>query len=319
MTFSTGSAVSHDNFFTLLDAFLVSAGWNRDEFDATTNDRAAYNRGGCFVQIRWDNTNNFTLFQSTGYTGGMAPGSHPEDSGNGDTGAAPHDAERRVNLFGDFSTTNTYWFFDNGSAFYGVFEFAPGRVRHFWFGVLEKDGTWTGGAFCAGHIWAQDAASIDVPADIDHTVGLDSRNSASANAATMHVQGLPGQAGSSRWGVFTESATGTDQAGNARVRLEGFIREGYYPVDVLWIPFNPQNGAIGLCPLQVFYPRTATQIVYLGKCPDLALVNMKHFSLGEEVTVGSDTWVFFPNVRKAFNQDNQEESRNAGIAYLKVV
>jgi hypothetical protein len=64
---------------------------------------------------------------------------------------------------------------------------------------------------------------------------------------------------------------------------------------------------------------TPEKWVILGEIPDMAIVNMKNLNPGDEIIIGSDTWVVFPWVRKQFLQANTEESWNAGVAYKKIL
>jgi hypothetical protein len=58
----------------------------------------------------------------------------------------------------------------------------------------------------------------------------------------------------------------------------------------------------------------------MGYIPDIRTVNMYGLQPGEELSVGSDTWVVFPVSRKGNNGTtfNQEQSWNFGFAYKKV-
>lgn len=326
MAFQTGSAISHDDFFTQLDTFLVANGWVQDELDTVTNDRAAWHQGGVFIQVRWDSTNNFALFQSLSFDG-SAPGQNPDDSGNGDESGAIT-TERRVNDIGDFSTTNTYFFFtDNTAEAYAhiVVEYTPGRFKHFSFGELIKFGDWTGGEYVAGDVWDQSTAAIDSSTDNRHSFLLDSRNSAgnSNEAATVHVEGvLPGQAASTKWGVtFGGTGAGLDGSSNARLLLHGFTRDGFWVNALAWIRANPNNAFVSLIPIQIYVREVAPipdEFRLLGEMPDTKITNMANFNPKDEVVVGADTWKIFPWKAKANNNDNLEESMNAGIAYKKV-
>ena len=319
MAYSTGGATSHDNFFTSLDSFLTTNGWTQDIFNTTTNE-GAWHKGTVYAQIRWDGTDNFTLFHSLGISGSI-PGTN--DSGNGDTGSAPHTAERRCNVVGTLSAA-TYYFFADGDYFHCALEVATGRFRHFGWGILDKEGDWTGGEYCYGHIWDQSAGNIDAPAASVHTVGLDSRNDGLTNqdCATVHIEGFPSQGGTSKWGVVTSlTAAGNDTAGVARVLLDGFMRDGPWPNAVLFIPANVNDGFVPMCFIEVYYrleSPSPDRYYLLGVQPDVMLINMKNINPGDEFSVGADTWKVFPTVRKQTLENNTEESWNGGIAYKKV-
>mgnify|MGYP003633767270 CR=1 FL=1 len=51
----------------------------------------------------------------------------------------------------------------------------------------------------------------------------------------------------------------------------------------------------------------------------MRMINVKNFNLAQELTIGSDTWIVFPWLRKRWQQDNANETGNLGMAYKKTV
>jgi hypothetical protein len=203
-----------------------------------------------------------------------------------------------------------------------VVEVDPGRYRHFGFGNIEKVGDWAGGEYCYGHYWAQGASAIDYPNSTDHQAGFD--NGPDSNHGTMRLDGadFPNESSSTVWAVIT-SATflGNDTAGNPRASVIGGARGGPWSHYLAWIPTSNTNAYKPLIPIGVMYVDQATSPYtynWLGQQPDVAVVNMKNLSPGDEITIGSDTWMVFPWVKKQYTLGDVEESWNAGWAYKKV-
>jgi len=321
---------NHDGFFTALNTFLVTTdgSWTQDDLDLP-NDEAAWHKtspSSVFVSFRWDNTNNFSCHQALGFTGGNSPGFHPDDSGNGDdTGAIT--AERRVSGIGAGPFTKVTFMSDstasNGTWVNIIIEHSPGEYRHINFGLIDKRGMWTGGAYLCGNHWDASASNNDSPLDTRHTIAWEARHTLANNEVpTMHVEGLTGQAGASKWGIMwgSDAATGNDTAGNPRETLLGGVRDGPNAT-LTFTPATDFNGFVAFVEIPIFHRELSTspdEWRLLGYAPDARILNMRNFTPGQEETIGADTYKIFPWIRKRFLQDNQDESHNAGIAYKKV-
>lgn len=326
MTFETGTATTQEDLLSKLSTFLTGTpGWTQDTFDTGAGKQLAVHKGTVFVQFRWSNNatpGNIGIYHSLGYTGGNAPGAHPNDSGNGDV-VGVVDVERMVNNIGN-GPFPAYHFFASGSYFHAVLEFATGQFRHFGAGILTKVGTWTGGEYCYGTFWDQAVAALNVPLDTRHTVLLDALtdNSSVLRTATVHCEGLPDQGGTGKWGVcFGGSSPGNDRAAVARVALLGGMRDGYFANAFNGFQANPNNGFVPMYPVQCLYRLTSgspTKIRLLGSLPDVRGINTAFINAGEEFTVGGQTWKVFPWVRKNALPASTEGSGNLGIAYRKI-
>lgn len=299
----------------------LSTPWTEDELDLG-NNRCTLHNGSCYVSFAWDASpsTDLGLYQSLGFTPGNAVYNHPNDSGNGDSTPGIINTGRRVN-FGAASGFVAYHFFgeSTGTYIHVVVEVSSGVYRHFGFGNLVKHGTWTGGEYVYGHHWSP--SDLDNPAYASHSFGLDGTN-ANAEGATIHVEGLPEQGGSEKWGVCAySSSAGTDRAGQTRRTTPGGARGGFWGYQLSWFPYSSPNAYKPLMPIPVvFYDQSAAPKTWrwLGTWPDVAMVNMSSFSPGQEISVGvGETWMVFPWVRKQYLLTNTQESWNAGIAYRK--
>ena len=325
--YETGTASTTDDFVDKLMDFatVTNTGFTQNNRDLGADTAALNDGGSLFVQMDWD-TNDIALYQSLGFTGPAPWGGETDDSGSGHlTGTTGRGLHLPAAATGPY--TSYHFFTDHATAgtyVHAVIEYSSGIYRHMGFGNISKIGDWTGGEYCYGHQWSQLANDIDAPKDLLHACPWDTiGTSAPDKYPTMHIEGMPDQGASSKWGVmWGGTSPGTDTAAVARVNLLGGMRDG--PIMNMFGGFstNPVNGFIALVPLAVMYHNTTPapdELTLLGFAPDTRYVNMKNLTPGAVYTVGAEKWRVFPLVRKQYLKDDTEESWNAGIAYRDYV
>jgi hypothetical protein len=80
---------------------------------------------------------------------------------------------------------------------------------------------------------------------------------------------------------------------------------------------NQSAGVIPMYSLSAYYRDPSNPRAYLlGYMPDVRCLNIRNFAVGEEVTVGSDTWKIFPVSFKT-EASVVDRSYYSGIAYRK--
>jgi len=336
MAYQTGSATDLEDLISKLLTFATANGWTQDEF-ATADGDFALHKDDIYVSGRWDTVTpqHVSLHQALGFDGtGTLPGDHTDDSGHGYNDSSSHvdtnlDNERSVTYIGDGPFT-TYHFFedDDGTRSYlhVVVQSETDVYRHFGFGEVDKVGTWTGGEYCYGHY--QDNGTSQQATAADTCMLFDGINSSNPDNigkrnATIHVEGLNGQGGSDKWGIVFGSRTidvsgDLDGNGNSLTRCLGGFRGG--PVAFAWGGFSGSNlvGFVPMYPINVWHFEEAnSRVRLLGSMPHVRGVNMRNFAPEQEVTIGGDTWVFFPSSRRT--SDNvANRTYHQGIAYKKV-
>jgi hypothetical protein len=335
VAYETGSASDVADLVNKLFTFatgLTTKPWVQDELSTL---QGTLHLDDCYVTFKWSNNpgeeHALGVFNSTGYSSSTPADDMPGDSGCGDASNIDYYQERHVNFTDgegndNAGPFNAYHFFagegDNPYV-YAVVESVAGVYRHFGFGNLEKTGDWTGGEFAYAHYWG---AYEDEPWRDRHAVMLDAtENNRPDKAASMRVEGLPGQDPTSKWGVFIDSYyandAGDDTAGNPRVPLAGTARTGGLTHYLGWIRASKNGAYVPLIPIIAFYrdrEPTPEEWMWLGQMPGVFVVNIANFSPGDEFTRGGDTYKVFPLVRKQYLNSNTEETRHAGVAYLKV-
>lgn len=334
MAYQTGTAANQAALMEALHDFAVAEGWSSDIF-SSGDSWMAINNGSVFVQFRWNNNNVIVPFCSTAFSGtGVAPGNHTGDDGCGNVdGTAPYTgaatSQRRIDIPNGPYTA--YHFFTNDTTQYihVVVEYQPGRFRHWSFGTLDKVGAWVGGQYMA-HTWWGNAETN--PQDTINRFlwdGLATITGTGAtatnhyrNSASVRVENMPDQSGSQQWMILNNSITQTvsaDRAGQNHVRGFGGCRSGPLLASLGRLPTNLLNAYVPLIPIPIFWSDQSSspnQAMLLGYAPGAAQISLAGINPNQEFTVGGETWQCFPMIRKA---TDGEQSRNGGMAYLKVV
>lgn len=326
MSYQNGTATNLSDLVSQLMTFATGTpGWTQDQLSTGTG-QAAMHKGNVYVSFRWATSSPTALgiYQALGYTGGQQPGNHPNDSGNGAVSGTDSTIKtgRCVNDIGNGSFPN-YWFFTDTTSqsyIHVVVEISTGIFRHFGFGNLDKIGDWTGGEYCYGNFWNSGGNMLDTTT----CCLLDGNHRDTGNqgrSSTMHVESLTGEGGSSKWmeigGRLT--AASNDRAGNAKVIGFGGYRDSPIPASLGGFPAGTTSGLIPTYPIAVwYYNLSATDMYLMGFMKDVRGVNLRFVTERTEVTIGSDTWTFFPLSQRTTTVTTTY-SQYSGIAYRKLV
>ncbi len=335
MAFETGQAADIPDLIAKLSTFLQANGWTEDQRDNTAK-QFAFHKGTVYFSGRWgsDTANIMSLHQALGYTGGNAPGNHPNDSGQGYNATS---SQTRTNLFTernvDFVGTGpypNYWFFEKDASpayIHVVVEVSTGLFVHFGSGTLSKFGDWTGGEYLYGHYHPSTNNNELLG---DSSIGLDGLGNSTSSTdedryATLHIEGLESQAVSGKWGVVwaRDTSLGTDTAAVARAFIQGGLRGGPIASDFGFFAGSPTTGLIPGYPIALWHVNgdvgvgTGTKVRLLGYQADVRGVNIRHFSPAQVVPYGGDDWLVFPMSLRDINSVARG-SGYLGIAYKKV-
>lgn len=341
MAYQTGTASDQTDLMNKLSTFAQANGYTQEYYNGTTKflslSRSVDN---LYVSFAWDGIDTIAVYQALGFSATYQeqPWNQANDSGGGsDTIPSQIDRGRQVSRIGNGAFT-AYHFFAHTDPYciYVVLEFSPGLYRHFGFGCINKVGIWTGGAFAYGHHWAfaDNFNAYDDPIHAAHSVvmdslfqhGLSTYLTYTENAGgTLHCEGLTGQDATSKWGmsgIYNQSPSyiGTDRNGNPKIRLVGGCRSSVALTMLGGFLPDLANGFIPIMPMELYYYRypSTDGVYYLGNMHNVGHIHLHGIDPAQEITVGSDTWIAFPMVRKSNIGNNNQESENAGIIYKKV-
>lgn len=332
MSFQTGTATSVQDLFDDLGTFLTGTpGWT--DRALSTAGAEGYTLVGADdtinVQFRWDtSTPEYVgVYQSDNAgAASVVPGQETTDSGQGEISGTNTvlDDGRNVRLV---NSSMPYWFFEDDDYCHivcEVFAGPPTQYVHFGMGVLNKRGDWTGGAYAYG--WKRSTVSTN-PLSADVNFSLDGHASGLGNRdfqATLHVEGLKNQDVNGLWALVwgdSASAQGDDRqtVPEPRVFVQGGFRSGLVPRLFGRPSSQLLSGNIPMYPIELFYRDRVPaidEVTYLGQMPDVQGINISNFVGGQEIEIGSDTWIVFPSWRNG--QTSSNETREQGIAYKKV-
>jgi hypothetical protein len=333
------------DFISKLNTFLAGTpGWTTTHTPAS-GEFAARKTGAGFdigFATKWDTgtPSNLGIYQwyNAAYNTGANPWAQTNDSGNG--AASATNATLATARHAPITNTPVqFWCFEDDNYFHCVVQTTTTNFVHFGAGYLDKFNDWTGGEYVYGFRKDQNNTGLAALSGPSATILLDGLtadvsgfgyNDAELFCATMHAEGLAGQGGSEKWCVVmgnqASANLGNDRQGSpqARRHMLGGYRGGVLMKN-LNVAFRGSLGR-GLCPMAPiipFYWRRSPDEVYgpMGQMKDVRQINIASFVAGDEITIGSDTWVVFPAAAKS-SADAMSGGAGftgyQGIAYKKV-
>lgn len=319
MAYETGISTSLNDLLDKIRLFAIAQGFTQNEFtvvDSTTKrlymQKSTSGGGGLTFHFGIESFVNASVTVTelrirgaTGYTPGAAlnlqPGAPSQSAIMDFVGNGPYVA---------------YHLFSNAAGDYVhcVLEYSAGFFSHLVFGQLDKFGTYAGGHYCdAVNVGTNtnDRSSYQATTSrtlFDNTgVSSASKGQVSANLE-LNV-----------WRMFaasTDSPTTFDAYGNGRFGLTSRLLVGSQP--------NTLNLATPFIPIYIFTDIGGTNSgnrTPLGVVKDLRLVWLQSFPVGQEVTLGPDTWKVFPITRRSNQANTQDQLPNSwqlGYAYRKI-
>lgn len=334
MAYQTGTASSLADYAQIVHDFAVAQGWTSNIY-SSTNRWMAINNGTSFLQFRWDNANAIAMACSRAFVNtSTAPGNHTDDDNLLQLDAsAPYDAAiavpsnvafgRRQIRPGSNGPFTSYHLFSPGTTQYihAILEASPGVFHHMSFGQINKVGTWTGGSY--GTTDGSEGSAYP-----NGSGGVLFGGGAGVNGYatfSLHAEGLPDQDPSGKW-MISQSSTvttgsnpcGNDRAGNPRGIAYGGTNWNSLNSRLIGLRASLLTGFVPLHPIPILRRHnigtTDARYIVLGYAPDIYLVQMANLEVGQEFTIGSNTYKVFPA-----RQKGSAFSKNMGWAYRKVV
>jgi hypothetical protein len=303
MAYQATSATSVPDFIDKLATFAGANGWTVHRNDLAGALRTlTVSKGGDYVHV-WNTTSTDILIRaSVGYDGGLAPSSQPNQSvssGAANTGTGPFS-----NVF----------FFENASCLFAVIEISSGIFRHLCFGLLTKYGAYTGGTFFDA-VYLEASYNPEQPMEYrNHPLfGNFSQSQANCGGVRCDVDGNSNYFAPFRYqpAYATPVASGGFGAYGAG-DYPNRVTDAFYNRSI-----NSWSGVTPLQPVKIRVERTGS-VYYseIGHVPGIRFLNMTRFQVGDEFSVGPDTWKVFPWIRKGYVVD-QPYSSELAWAYLK--
>lgn len=305
MAYQQTTATSVEDLVNKVATFAASLGWTVERNTIATGNRTVSLKRatGDYIHVYNTDTSNVRLRASTGIDTGLGVTLQPGVSSAeavANCGAGPFAS---VFFFGD--TTPAPYFhcsFDTGNAIF----------RHFSFGELQKIGSWTGGTYF-------DALNVDPfqnfndsPLGPWHHRLFGSTNSINSTegAVRCDVDGNTNYFApiSDPLNFTTPVVLGMDTERDT---------SGFYDSSV-----NSWSGVTPLRPVKLRIERASSFWTEIGYVPGIRLVNISRWAVGDEFSIGPDTWKVFPFWRQGTRPSGDTTSPYSGqygYAYLKTV
>ncbi|QIN95182.1 hypothetical protein DLP3_019 [Stenotrophomonas phage vB_SmaS_DLP_3] len=319
-----GSAIDCTDLLAQLRTFLEGAGWVTDYYAV----RSALPNSG--VQYSFHKGDlNVTMLSNVGevanpttsqdkrgrvyvqihdaFVASASPEVQPGSSGNQVTN-------------GLTDPIKTFWFFEGtegGSPYaYVVCEITTGVIKHFHVGKLKKKGqVYETGNFLTCSNWYYNHPTITQEPDGSwHAVPFDDVNNSSSSYTGMVVRLDLGGISPRYWG-----SNSYFYADSNRLRVGFRGGNDYGTIHALkdW-GLSVETGRTPLTPIHTAINRGEGYYSYIGEPPGVRYIDITNYEVGQELAVGSDTWMVFPLHRKIFTPQTPYTGAY-GLAYKKVI
>ncbi len=339
MAFTNQTTTTLADMISKLNTFLSTNGWTTHHVPASGEFAARKTAAGVDVAMatQWDTSSPGALgiyqWHGAAYNASNSPWAQTNDSGNGkaSTSNATIITGRIANIG---NTPVQFWCFESDYYFHVVVEIASGQMQHFGAGSLDKFNDWTGGDYVYGH--RQSGGGSRPLVNTSSTCLLDGLTSGVSgeelNCATVYLTGMLNQPTGGIYGCVMGSqaaaSLGNDRqaVAKARVHLMGGFRGGPGVGNWGLFPGNLNAGLLPGYPITIYHKDvlggTPTNDVEgpLGRMPDVRGMNIDNYAAGDELTIGSDTWIIFPTFEKSDATGTVAGilTGHQGIAYKKV-
>jgi len=327
MAYESGIFLSPNDLLDKLRVFLLAQGWTvnshttdgsgyrlhvqKTAADSTVmyfNFRSANNEGSTSVIENYGDdttTGGLLVNGSTGYNAGSRWDKQPGYS---------YDTFNSNKAFAGMISpisTSTYYFFAVDDSVHIVVEVAAGKFQFISFGLLAKQGTYTGGQFFSAsgnsnsfdEIWEDDwygpnyftvvvsnAPTGAVYVDVDGSAIWRAANAGSSGDAIPLV--YPCVAGQQANAGYSKSGLGAQFWGKAPSSF---------------------NGMAAMMPIYSCIRRSDGNYSLAGWPSGVRFLNCQSYNNGDEVTYGSETWKIF----HADSQQSAPDNMYCGFAFLK--
>jgi hypothetical protein len=293
---SSGGPIMYFNFRAVIRGVVFS-----DYYSAPTKVGGKY----------YPEITGIGLYGSTGYDGGEAwdnqPG-HPATTSGGCWGCC----------ITELSTTAipAYYFFSSGNTVVVCVERASGKYMWLAFGLLEKEGVYTGGQFFAGSVSTYWPSYQYLFGGADETLFMCRTTDDACAAVYFDADAIAG------WRAAGDCGSDGSHALADTLHVPGVKPNGngsYVYANTFLTIFqtrspNFYNSLAPFAPIYFLGKRQDNNYSVLGIPNGIRIVNPQYYSPGEEEVLGSDTWMVFPG----HDKDNDNDAR-LGFACKKVL
>ena len=320
MAYQQTTATSVEDLINKVATFAAGLGWTVERNTIASGNRTVSLKRATsdYLHIFNTDTTNVRLRASTGINTGLAVSAQP--------GVSTAEAVANCNA-GPFATV--FFFGDTTPAPYihCVFDTGSAVFRHFSLGEVQKIGSWTGGTYFDAMNVSTSSSFNANPTVTQHHVmfGMGSSNG-TEGAVRCDVDGNTSYfapiADASNFTTPVVFCGGTGGSSTSLGASGGASFETRDPEGFHFASVNSWSGITPLRPIKMRVERTGGFMSEIGYVPGIRRVNISRWAVGDEFSIGPDTWKVFPwwrqGVRPA-GDTTSEYSEQYGFAYLKTI
>ncbi len=214
------------------------------------------------------------------------------------------------------SAIPAYYFFFVGNSVHIAVEITSGKFQFMSFGMLSKQGTYTGGWYFTGSLSSYTPATdYDGQNDVPRYFTTPCLSADRANGAVYIVADTVTSwrmAGDSSNGVYDEIIfPATAGVGNDFV-YEYYYNGGFASLFYIYAP-SAYNAMSAMCPLYTCLKRSDDNYSLIGHPEGVRFLNVTNYTPAQEITYGAETWVVF----HADSVAGTPQNMYCGFAFLK--
>lgn len=294
MAYQTGTATDAMDLLDKLRQFVLGLGWTINRWDTSSNELCITNPNqDVWANMHADLSSTPNAVYARGSVGYSAAAAFDQQPG------APNRSSGMDHLDGPY--TGYHFFADAaGNYVHVVVEVSTGYFKHMAIGMVKKASTYAGGQYVTAG-WGQSGNPDD--GHVSSLFGVRGYVPYSAYQGSVQAD-IDGN--TNYWGYF---CYGTSDA-----QAQGADRNTYVNQMFFRQP-NQANALSVLFPQMIIMQNAAGDWFSLGEVRDLCFLNIKNLIPKQQITVGADTWMVFPQLMKGTTSGQPISSGDYGYAY----
>lgn len=268
-------------------SFAAANGWtvSRNDLVGSLRTLTLKHASSDYIHIWNEDADNLLICGSIGYNAALPPLSNPNASkpGTSNVGEGPY---TKLFLFAD-TTPTPYVHVVIETATAGVY-------RHLSFGMLEEIEAFTGGTYFDASWWSE-SGSPPAPGyyNTNHAMfGYDVQTWGTTYQCGFRCD-FAADSRTNQWFHIGAGASSSDPSAWAGIAPDSGISAVVEQCDE-----NEMSNRSVFHPTDVKVNRVGGYYSRVGSHPNVRVANIKKYTPGDEITIGSDVWKIFPFCRK---------------------
>lgn len=185
----------------------------------------------------------------------------------------------------------TYHFHYRASpdAVFVAIEHNNGFSQHLLFGDMAKAANFVGGGYYSAS-WGDGSFLSNGQIRLQQSC---------LNMEVLPFQGLFAQISGARFaGSYLHAETGGRTWFERSVNIANTLYTGESLYELRLRSLNPWNNGMNLVPWYLFGTNVSDNLIVLGELPQIRFCRMRHYNIGDVITIGADKWKLYPVLLK---------------------